>query len=169
MPSCVPMADELMAKARSADEADDGTSRQALKKVVRRHAAYASNQKWIDDMFRRYDEDNSGFFEHMEVRMILKELSPDGVVTDDDVAYIWAQCDPNNDGKISRDELIPLAATWKTVAIRAANTRASLSDDAEELQGLAERAGLEPDDGRTPNPPPKDEQPTSKSKACAIL
>tara|TARA_B110001452_G_scaffold171444_1_gene143535 strand:- start:109 stop:588 length:480 start_codon:yes stop_codon:yes gene_type:complete len=159
-----------MAKARGVNENEDGTSRQALKKVVRRHAAYAANQKWIDEMFRKYDEDNSGFFEQKEVRTLLEELSPDGVVTDADVAYIWGQCDPDNDGKISRGELVPLAATWNTVALKNANTRASQADDDEELRALAKRAGL--DDDRKPMSKTSNDSEapaTAKSKACAIL
>ena len=144
------VADELMAKARGVHESEEGTSRQALRKVVRRHAAYASNQQWIETMFRKFDEDNSGYIEEAEVRGLLKELSPDGIVTDDDLAYIWGQCDPDNDGKISRDELLPLAATWNVVAKKNADRRASRADDCKEMKVFSDKHA-------------------ASSKACVIL
>ena len=46
--------------------------------------------------------------------------------------YIWAKCDPDGDGKISRDELTPLLAAWKEVALQCTEQRMSIADEQEE-------------------------------------
>lgn len=46
--------------------------------------------------------------------------------------YIWAKCDPDGDGKISRDELTPLLAAWKEVALQRTQQRMSIADEQED-------------------------------------
>lgn len=46
--------------------------------------------------------------------------------------YIWAKCDPDGDGKISRDELTPLLAAWKEVALQRTQQRMSIADERED-------------------------------------
>ena len=65
---------------------------------ARDSAAFAGQQKAIEDLFSRFDADGSGYFDERELREVMKELAPDGVVTDADVTFVWEQCDPDNDG-----------------------------------------------------------------------
>ena len=138
------LVEKMMGKA-----AGDGTRREALKAVVRRYVAYAQNQKWIDTVFAKFDTDRSGFFEREELFLVLKEFSPEGEVAAEDVDYVWEQCDPDHDGKISRDELLPLAATYKLVAEKRMKRRL-------EEEEAAEARALERAEER-------------KSKACTLL
>ena len=46
--------------------------------------------------------------------------------------YVWAKCDPDGDGKILRDELTPLLAAWKEVALQRTEQRMSRADEQEE-------------------------------------
>ena len=62
------MVDELMAKA----ESEGGAGRVGVKKVVTKYAAYASNQKWVDDIFSQFDDDGSGYFERDELLPLLQ-------------------------------------------------------------------------------------------------
>ena len=140
------LVDELIEKARGSTT-EAGATRAALRKVVRRYASYASNQKWIDDLFKKFDADGSGFFEQDELTALLKDTSPDGVVTAKDVAYIWEQCDPNGDGKISREELMPLVAEWKVVSERNMRQRDEREAEQEIKRLMKEEKKLEPKSG----------------------
>ena len=81
-------------------------------------------------------------------------FSPDGVVTDEDVAYVITECDPNGDGRISRSELMPLAATYKALAAK--QTQARMEDEeAAEVEARLAKAARESE--------------RRKSRACTVL
>ena len=52
--------------------------------------------------------------------------------------YVWAKCDPDGDGKILRDELTPLLAAWKEVALQRTEQRMSIADEQEEERAKAQ-------------------------------
>lgn len=85
--------------------------------VVRFHE-YCKDQKYLDAIFRRFDADNNGTFDPSELPALLRAVAPsDCTVTDADVAYIFEQCDENHDGVISRNEVMPMLASWTRIAV----------------------------------------------------
>ena len=94
-----------------------------------RYYEYCKDQKYLDSIFTRFDVDKSGTLQHMELPALLKAVAPEGTaVTHADIVYIFEQCDENGDGVISRDEVLPMLASW----IRVASDR-----DTSEKKGLA--------------------------------
>lgn len=81
------------------------------------YADYCKDQSYIDSVFRRFDDDNSGTLEASELINVLRAVAPEGLAVDEaDVTYVLEQFDDNADGVIDRKELLPMLAKWAQVA-----------------------------------------------------
>lgn len=87
----------------------------ACKETVVRYRDYVRDQVWIDAVFTKHDADASGELEEAELLPLLQELAPDANVTYGDVKYVLAECDTDNNGSVSRDELLPMVGAWRSL------------------------------------------------------
>ena len=87
----------------------------AAVKTVARYGAYLKEKGKLDALLRELDVDESGGLDKGELGTFLRRLSPDLTVTDDDVEFMLEQCDVDNDGAISRDEVIGMVQVWRLV------------------------------------------------------
>ena len=81
------------------------------------YSDYCKDQNYIDSVFRRFDDDNSGELDSGELLQLLQGVAPEGCVVDEaDVSYVLEHFDGNSNGLIDRDELLPMLAKWAHVA-----------------------------------------------------
>ena len=83
-----------------------------------RPQAYVAQQKVLDEIFDTYDTNKSGQLEPGQLRELLKRVSPDDAVTDEDEAYVMELCDKSKTGTILRSEALAACATWKSILER---------------------------------------------------
>ena len=111
--------DTAMKKATSIDTNGDGqadtigVSKKAATQAVTKFQAYVKQEKAINDIFDQFDTNKSGELEKGQLRDLLKRVSPDADVADEDEAYVMELCDKSNTGTILRSEVLAACATWK--------------------------------------------------------
>jgi len=89
-----------------------------VRPTVLRYHEYCKDQTYLDKVFRRFDTDESGTLDASELPALLRAVAPEGCAVDDaDVHHIFHQCDLNGDGVISREEVLPMIASWTTIAV----------------------------------------------------
>ena len=80
---------------------------------------YVKQQKVLDEIFAKYDTNESGELDHGQLRELLKHVSTsvssEVVVTDEDEEYVLELCDKSHTGTILRSEALAACATWKTL------------------------------------------------------
>ena len=116
--------DMLMSKAvrsKGADDAAPAGAAEAISKaaalaLVARHVDYVMVQPEIDKIFDEFDENKNGFIDGEELQKFLEKMRPDDEISQGDKQHVMQECDTNNDGKLSRDEILPMCAEWQKVA-----------------------------------------------------
>lgn len=64
----------------------------------------------IQQLFKRYDDDNSGYLDRKEFRNLLNDLRTKlAFITEDDLYFFLSEADVNADNKIEYNEFIPIA------------------------------------------------------------
>lgn len=89
----------------------------SVRPAVLHYGDYVKDQTYIDSVFRRFDADLSGALERTELHALLVAVAPDEISVDEaDVTFILEHFDRDDEGVISRDELLPMLAKWSQVA-----------------------------------------------------
>ena len=99
-----------------------------LLKAAQKYGSYARQAKKIDQIFAEFDKNKDGMLSRDELKRALKaheqnaNRSVNGIVTylvidDNDIDFILQNCDVEGDGYISRNELLPVIATWEQMAL----------------------------------------------------
>ena len=108
---------------RIAGDKNGAVSWHEARKTVELYHEYCRDQKYLDSVFERFDYDKNGTLDLQELPALLQEVAPPGATVDiSDAEFIMEQCDANGDGVISRDEVIPMLATWKKAAAKRLST-----------------------------------------------
>jgi len=104
---------------RIAGNKNGAVSWHELRPTVARYHDYCKDQQYLDAVFRRFDVDASGTLDEAELPALLRAVAPSGCpVEDADVQYVFEKCDANGDGLISREEVLPMLASWTRLAVQ---------------------------------------------------
>jgi len=82
-------------------------------KTVTRYSSYLKNKRSLDALLKRFDSNGNGKLETSELAALLRDISPNVEVTDGDVEFVLENCDRDQDGAISPDELMNMVQMWK--------------------------------------------------------
>jgi len=100
----------LSAKMSGESEVPTGLTRSQICAAVNKYWNYVGEQAAWDDMFAKYDKDKTGELTFEQCKLMIHENC--GKASADDIAYIIEGADANENGTISRDELLALVANW---------------------------------------------------------
>lgn len=129
-------------------------------KTVTRYSQYLKNKRELDGLLKRFDSDANGKLEPEELTALLRHISPNVEVTDNDAEFVLENCDRDQDRSISPDELMNAVALWKMLLSQSpvrkrylAKQTSILSRGRSALTGVAARvAEAEPSSLGPPQP-----------------
>ena len=67
----------------------------------------------VERVMQRFDADHSGVLERAELKTVLESLNEGIIVTDEEVDWLLATCDGNNNDAIDKDEVYDALSWWE--------------------------------------------------------
>mmetsp|Transcript_254 Transcript_254/g.582 ORF Transcript_254/g.582 Transcript_254/m.582 type:complete len:219 (-) Transcript_254:58-714(-) len=100
-----------------------------LRSAVAYWVTYVDNRPFLEESFAKFDTNQSGKLDQMELKNYLVSLNGGLDVTDKEVAWVFKMADLSKDGQLSKQELMKATLHWYVYVNDGRSSQDSLQPD----------------------------------------